>query len=157
LRKMATATTQQEISELWKSYRRHVDKHILTLVTDRITTGGRVLSDFRDCVTDDTKDEKAIFDALKQVGFYTDCLGKIHWSQPSDVIDELLARRFVADAKAMSACQHPVTTREIELWTKHMQSGHTRQNLLAWATAMENEKLQPEGYVQEIAKFTIGL
>jgi hypothetical protein len=38
-----------------------------------------------------------------------------------------------------------------------MQAGYTRQNLVAWAKAMEGEKLQPEGYAEEMANFSKGL
>jgi AbiV family abortive infection protein len=157
LRSMATANTQEEILGLWKSYRRHLDKHLLTLMPDRVVNGARRLTDFRDCVNDDTLGERATYDAVKQLGFYTDCLGNAHWSIPIEVIDEKLARSLVTTAKVLSEGKHTVTVREHELWVTHIQNGNTRQNLLAWAKAMEFEGLHPEGYLMTMSRFTEGL
>lgn len=157
LREMATATTEKEILELWKRYRRHTEKHSLTLMPERIAKGARRASEFRECVDDTAQDEKETYDALKQLGFYTDCLGKAHWSIPAEVIDHKLADMLVRFAAAASSQGHETTPREIELWVMHMQSGLTRPNLINWAKAMVAEGLQPEGYAEGLANFTFGL
>ena len=157
LRGMINATTQKAVVELWKSYRRHIDKHSLMLLLDRFSRGARRLSDFSDCVTDRGADEKQIYDLVKQLGFYTDCIGDAHWSLPLEVIDEGLATVLVRSAKIMSKRRHRVSVRELELWAIHMHSGDTRENLLAWARAMESEGLHPEGYAQQMVSFTEGL
>jgi AbiV family abortive infection protein len=156
LRQMATATKQSEVLDLWKRYRRHLDKHSLTLMPDRIARGARRLQDFKECVTDESLDERMTYDNLKQLGFYTDCLGTAHWSIPTDVIDERIARMLVAMATTLTSKKQRVTTREIELWTMHTQSGLNRKNLMSWAKAVEAEGLQPAGYAEGIAQFTLG-
>lgn len=52
-----------------------------------VANGARRAIEFQDCVGDGAQDDKASYDALKQLGFYTDCLGNAHWSIPSEVID----------------------------------------------------------------------
>jgi AbiV family abortive infection protein len=157
LREMATAKTEQEILELWKRYRRHTAKHTLTLMPERIAKGARRATEFKECVDDTAQDEKETYDALKQLGFYTDCLGKAHWSIPAEVIDPNLAEMFVRFAATTSSQERETTPREIELWVMHMQAGLTRPNLINWAKAMVAEGIQPEGYVEGLADFTFGL
>src|ERR1700722_2494205 len=62
LRQMATATTQAEVLNLWKRYRRHLDKHLITLMPERIARGARRLSEFKECVTDASLDERNTYD-----------------------------------------------------------------------------------------------
>lgn len=157
LREMATAVTEYEILELWKRYRRHTAKHALTLMPARIAKGARRAIQFRECVEDKAQDEKKTYDALKQLGFYTDCLGKAHWSMPAEVIDRKLAEILVRFAVTISSRERHTTTREIELWAMHMQAGLTRPNLINWARAMVAEGIEPEGYAEELAEFTFGL
>jgi len=141
LREMATATTNEEILNLWKRYRRHTSKHSMTLMPERIAKGARRLVEFRECVDDTAEDEKETYDALKQLGFYTDCLGEAHWSIPIQVIDRELSEMLVKWAVATSSHEHETTPREIELWVMYMQSGMTRANLVNWARAMVEECL----------------
>ncbi len=157
LREMSTATTEEQILALWKRYRRHTAKHTLTLMPERIANGARRAIEFRDCVGDGAQDEKASYDALKQLGFYTDCLGKAHWSIPSEVIDRKIAEMLVRFAVTTSAREKSTSNREIELWVTHMQAGVTRPNLIEWAKAMVAEGLHPDGYAEEMAEFTAGL
>jgi AbiV family abortive infection protein len=156
LRSMSTASTRAEIVALWKSYRRHLDKHVLSVLPRRVQRGAKRLSELRDCVTEATLDEKTTFDAVKQLGFYTDCIGKGNWSIPGEMIDEELASSMVKMAKTLSRRSHIVTVRELKLWVMHMQSGNTRGNLLSWAKAMEQEGLYPSGYAHLMADFTAG-
>lgn len=157
LREMATATTEKEILDLWKRYRRHKAKHTLTLMPARIAKGARRLSEFKECVDDSVQDEKDTYDALKQLGFYTDCLGIAHWSIPAEVIDPELAEMLVQFAAAFSSQERETTPREIELWVTHMQGGLTQPNLINWAKAMVDEGIQPQGYAEGLDDFTLGL
>jgi AbiV family abortive infection protein len=156
LRSMSTASTRAEIVALWKSYRRHLDKHVLSVLPRRVQRGAKRLSELIDCVTDATLDEKTTFDSVKQLGLYTDCVGKGHWSIPIEIIDEALASSMVTMAKSLSKRSHTVTVRELELWVMHMQQGNTTENLLSWAKAMEQEGLYPSGYADTMATFTMG-
>jgi AbiV family abortive infection protein len=81
--------------------------------------GGRSLDDLRPLV-DTGSDHPHILDRLKQIGFYTDCLGKARWSEPDKVIDENLARMLVQTADLLAKARD-VTVREIELWVKHIK------------------------------------
>jgi AbiV family abortive infection protein len=157
LREMATATIEKEILELWKRYRRHTAKHILTLMPERIAKGARRLIEFKECVDDSAQDEKETYDALKQLGFYTDCLGMAHWSIPVEVIDPKLAGMLVQFAVAFSSHERETTPREIELWVTHMQDCLSKPNLINWAKAMVAEGIQPQGYAEELDDFTFGL
>ena len=49
------------------------------------------LDDFRS-IFDDASDHPFLLDQLKQLGFYTDCLGQAHWAIPANSIDEKLAK-----------------------------------------------------------------
>jgi len=157
LRKMATAATDQEIQELWKQYRRHTAKHSLTLMPARIAKGARRAIEFRECVDETAQEERGTYDALKQLGLYTDCLGKAHWSIPSEVIDRELAEMLVRFAFSTSSSERETSPREIELWVMHMQAGMTRPNLINWAKAVVAEGLEPGGYAEGLADFTFGL
>jgi AbiV family abortive infection protein len=157
LREMSTATTQEQILGLWKRYRRHTAKHSLTLMPERVAKGATRAVDFRDCVGDSAQDEKAAYDALKQLGLYTDCLGNGHWSVPTEVIDRNISGMLVRIAMTTSARERQATQREIELWVTHMQTGITRPNLIRWAGAMVAEGLHPRGYAEQMAEFTIGI
>ena len=157
LREMSTATTGEQILGLSKRYRRHTSKHTLTLMPERIANGARRAIEFAECVEGGATGEKATYDSLKQIGFYTDCLGKGHWSIPTDVIGRSIAEILVRFAITTSATEKVTSNREIELWVTHMQAGFTRPRLIAWASAMVSEGLSPDGYVEEMAEFTVGL
>jgi hypothetical protein len=124
---------------------------------ERIANGARRAIEFAKCVEGGATEEKATYDSLKQLGFYIDCLGKGHWSIPTDVINRGIAEMLVRFAISTSATEKVTTNREIELWVMHMQAGFTRPRLIAWASAMVSEGLSPEGYVEEMAEFTAGL
>jgi hypothetical protein len=81
--------------------------------------GARRLGDFRPLFEDDTE-HPHVLDNLKQLGFYTDCLGKRHWSIPEEVIDERLAAEIVRIA-ALLLPKHEVTKREIQLWIQFVK------------------------------------
>jgi hypothetical protein len=90
-----------------------------------------------------------VLDHVKQIGFYTDCLGRIHWSIPEDVIDEKLARMLVEIAKLFVA-RKEVTQKEIELWIKHI--GPVWMKNMDWMKhALENwyQEMQQNGPVPE--------
>ena len=49
-----------------------------------------------------SSDHTSLLDNLKQIGFYTDCLGRANWSIPADVIDRGNAERIILVAKAFA-------------------------------------------------------
>jgi hypothetical protein len=81
--------------------------------------GARRLGDFRP-LFEDGAEHPYLLDNLKQLGFYTDCLGKKHWSMPDDVIDQELAMQIVSIAR-LQIPKREVTAREIELWIEHVK------------------------------------
>lgn len=81
--------------------------------------GARRLGDFRPLV-EDGAEHPFLLDNVKQLGFYTDCLGKRHWSIPTEIIDEQLAREILRIAELLLP-KRKVTEREIELWIEHLQ------------------------------------
>ncbi|MDH0759330.1 AbiV family abortive infection protein [Pseudomonas juntendi] len=79
--------------------------------------GARSLEDFRP-LYDNASDHPYLLDQVKQLGFYTDCLGqKANWSIPDQVIDSELATSLVDTAELLSQGA-PVTERELELWVR---------------------------------------
>ena len=107
------------------------------------------LADFNPLFDDDA-DHPELLDQVKQLGFYTDCLGKAHWSVPVDVIDEQLARGIVGTAKLLASKQS-CTVREIELWVQHLgpvwkvDTSWMQQALVNWYAAMQAESLAAAG------------
>ncbi len=86
LRRLALATSDEEVLRLWKDYRSHTKKNILWLVPQLIVDGARHLDDFRP-IFESEAEHPYILDQVKQISFYTDCLGKANWSEPLVVID----------------------------------------------------------------------
>ena len=149
LRQLATAQTQEGISAAWKAYRSHTSKNSQWLLPDLARQGARKLDDLKPLFSPDAE-HPFLLDQLKQLGFYTDCLGKKHWSAPIDVIDESLARSLVQTAKLLVG-KREVTTEEIELWIEHVGStegtdpDNMRRGLINWYAAMQQRKLLPAG------------
>jgi len=91
-----------------------------------------------------------MLDQLKQVGFYTDCLGNAHWSTPSQVIDESLARMLVRIAQLFSrGSEH--TEKEVLLWIQYIgpvwkkDIAWMKQAVINWYAAMQAAGLAPAG------------
>jgi AbiV family abortive infection protein len=119
LRHLAVSKDDRELNTCWHDYRSHTKKNVTWLLPQLVAEGARRLDDFRPLFSEDA-DHPFVMDQVKQIAFYTDCLGKAHWSIPHDVIDESLARMLVQIAKIFSKPSQ-VTPKEIELWVKHMK------------------------------------
>ena len=87
LRELALASDEKALADCWRSYRSHTKKNIMWLLPQLVAEGARKLDDFRS-LFDENSDHPYILDLVKQIGFYTDCLGNAHWSIPEEVIDE---------------------------------------------------------------------
>jgi AbiV family abortive infection protein len=118
LRQIALTNEDKELKASWKDFRSHTKKNAMWLLPQLVSKGARRLDDFRE-LFDEEADHTFILDMIKQVSFYTDCLGKAHWSEPPDVIDKDLARVLLHVAKVLVK-DREITTKEVELWTKHM-------------------------------------
>lgn len=148
LRRFLTANAD-DIKRLWKEYRTHTKKNINWILPELVAKGARRLEDFKPIV-DSASDHPDILDATKQIGFYTDCLGKTNWSRPTDVVDETLAKNLVNAAEVLSPDRN-ISVRELELWAEHMgpvwnkNLDWMKQALVNWYGAMQAEGLVPAG------------
>ena len=118
LRGLSVARTDDEVAEGWKDYRTHTRKNVTWLLPTLAAAGAQKLDDFRPLFSDDS-DHPYVLDQLKQIAFYTDCLGGAHWSIPEEVIDESLARLLVDTAKIF-AHSDEFSEQEILLWIEHL-------------------------------------
>ena len=149
LRTIAVSADERELKDAWKAYRDHQSKNAAWIITELFAEGARTLDDLRP-IFDEDSDHPAVLDTLKQLGFYTDCYGKAHWSEPDKVIDEEVTRCIMASAEVLIP-DAPVTVREIELWIKNLigvwGTEKMRSGLAAFFQAMQDEGLakhQPE-------------
>lgn len=149
LRTLALAKTNAEVLDAWAAYRSHTKKNVLWLLPMLVASGARKLDDFASLFDPDS-DHPYLLDHIKQLGFYTDCLGKAHWSIPDDVIDEDLARMLVKVADLL-AHGHDHTQKEIELWIEHVGPVWKRNPKLMkqavgnWYAAMMASGLRRQG------------
>lgn len=148
LRRFLTAN-DDELKRLWKEYRTHTKKNINWILPELVAKGARHLEDFRSIV-DSASNHPNILDAMKQIGFYSDCLGMTHWSLPIEVIDESLAKSLVIAAEVLSP-ERNICVRELELWVEHVGPVWNKnliwmkQALVNWYGAMQAEGLAPAG------------
>jgi len=149
LRALAMATSEQQLSQCWRDFRTHTRKNLMWLLPQLVSQGARKLDDFRPLFEDDAE-HPFLLDQVKQIGFYTDCLGKAHWSIPSDVIDKSLATMMVSIAEILGKEKSHSET-EVQLWIKHMAHVQKRPKelvehaLAQWYKDMQAHGLLPEG------------
>jgi len=118
LRSIATAHSEKELRRGWTEYRDHRMKNAMWIIADLVTKGARALDDLKP-IFDSESDHPAILDTVKQIGFYTDCNGQGHWSEPDSVVDERLAQNMLVVAEILMP-KHETTEREVELWIAHV-------------------------------------
>jgi AbiV family abortive infection protein len=157
IRGLALCTTPECLAGEWKRFRRHQAKNYLGLLPDLVLRGARKLGDFRGLFTTETDCEREALDSVKQVGFYTDCLGSAHWSIPAEAASEQLASSLVGLAVTLSH-PHQVTERELELWVEHMRPWPTsldvmKASLARWADAMVQARLMKPGHAKGFGEF----
>lgn len=119
LRALALARDDQELRDTWKDYRTHTAKNSSWILADLVRKGARTLDELAPIV-DTSSDHPEVLDTVKQLGFYTDCVGGGRWSSPSEVITAEFATGLVALSKIFLS-ERPVPTEEVELWIKHLQ------------------------------------
>jgi AbiV family abortive infection protein len=147
LRGLAVTHDETEQRKAWKAYRTHTRKNVMWIFPELVISGARHLDEFKSLVEDDAEHPR-LLDRLKQMGFYTDCLGDAQWTRPRDVVDEDLARTLVAIARVFARGK-TVTTREIELWVEHVgpvwrhDMNDMKKAAAKWHEAMQAEGLKP--------------
>ncbi|HUV75179.1 MAG TPA: AbiV family abortive infection protein [Dehalococcoidales bacterium] len=149
IRGMAITETDDEVLQHWKDYRSHTKKNIMWVLPQLVMEGARHLDDFRS-LFESTAEHPYILEQVKQIGFYTDCLGKANWSEPMEVIDKDLATMLVQTAKIFLK-KGEITTNEIELWVKHLgpvkngDFSQQKEALLHWYAEMQELGLATKG------------
>jgi AbiV family abortive infection protein len=139
LRLVATAENERELNNAWKLYRNHQAKNATWIFPNLVNSGARALSDFGE-ITDPNSDHPAVLDSIKQLGFYTDCYAKGHWSEPNEVINEKLTDSIITVAEILCP-KRETPVREVELWIRHVGHSQTKDGLMAWRVAMKAEGL----------------
>jgi len=145
LRSLALARNNEDLKISWKDYRTHTEKNRLVALPNLLSTGARKLEEFRPLFTE--SEYPQLIENLKQISFYTDCLGKAHWSCPAEVIDEKQAKQIIAFTKIVVEVKHDVTEKEIELFLKHIGP--------VWKKDIELMKTALKNYFREL--HSIGL
>lgn len=149
LRQLATSTTAEAVAAAWKSYRSHTRKNVQWLLPELAAKGARKLEEFRP-LFEEGAEHPVVLDHVKQLGFYTDCLGSCHWSIPVEVVDTPLAKSLVQIAKLFLR-KEEASVAEIELWVKHVGSasegdlGAMKQAVIDWYAAMQEAGLRQSG------------
>lgn len=149
LRELALAKNGDHVKESWKAYRSHTKKNAMWLFPHLASNGVNKLEEFKS-LFDENAEHPLLLDNLKQIGFYTDCLGKAHWSVPDQIIDKENTEDILKLAKLM--CKDSIyTPKEIELWVKHIKPvwkgpmDLMKTALNNWFDEMVKEKLITEG------------
>lgn len=150
LRAMSLARDENELKEEWKRYRSHTSKNVQWTFPQLVAEGARRLDDLRSLFDNDAE-HPYLLDQVKQLGFYTDCLGtKGHWSIPDEVIDGGLAGQLVFTAELLASAS-PTSEREIKLWVEHVgpvwkkDLNSMKRGVAKWYQAMQGEGLKPKG------------
>ena len=145
LRALALARNDEDVRRSWKEYRTHTKKNVAWLLPELAAKGARSLDDLRP-LFENGAEHPIILDQLKQINFYTDCLGSVQWSEPDQAIDADLARSLVRTADLLAKGRE-VTVREIELWVEHIKPvwmgklEWMKKALSNWRPAMQAEGL----------------
>lgn len=149
LRGLAAAKSPEEATVAWKDYRSHTRKNVGWLLPEMAIKGAQKLEDFRP-LFEAGSEHPHVLDQVKQLGFYTDCLGDANWSVPSEVVDEELAKSLVQVASLLVG-KKEVSAKEIELWIQHVGSAPKgdlaagKEALISWYAAMQEAGLYPAG------------
>lgn len=155
LRALSIAPTTMHLRQAWKDYRNHQSKNAAWIIAELAAKGAQTLDDLAP-IYDPQSDHPAVLDVIKQLGFYTDCYGKAHWSEPIEIIDETLAQRMLFIAQVLLP-KSDTSEREIQLWVKHVgcREWGTRdmaRGALEFAKAMIEEGLSTQS-IEEVERF----
>lgn len=146
LRSLSLARDENEIKEDWRRYRSHIAKNVMWSMFKYIHTGKNKLEDFKLIFDANNKDSYEL-DQIKQLGFYTDCLGNAHWSTPLAIIDKDFAEFILNIAKISCHEGNNITIKEIELWKECMSPvwkqslANMKKGILMWRHKMREEGL----------------
>jgi AbiV family abortive infection protein len=157
LRHLLGTHDSQELVKEWRRYRDHRSKNGAWIVPQLVGQGARKLHEFAETINREA-DHTILLNVIKQIGLYTDCFEKTHWSEPNEVIDSDLAKSLIKIAEIL-APKKEITLREIELWAKIVAPKRKTKDLpdalLEWATILYSEGLSDKS-PEEYAKFVFG-
>jgi AbiV family abortive infection protein len=135
--------TDEGVAKAWRRYRSHTQKNVAWLLPELVAKGARRLEDLRS-LFENNAEHPHLLDQVKQISFYTDCLGHANWSEPNAVVDETLARQLISIAEILVR-ERETTVREIELWIEHIKPvwrgpmEWMKKGLLNWSAEMKRE------------------
>jgi AbiV family abortive infection protein len=119
LRQIATCRDDSERREVWNEYRSRRGKNRHSIIPSPCAKVARHLDERRQG-SDAVADRSGTIDILKQLGFYTDCLGDATWSNPEAMIEQQLAEQIIGIALLSVEGGYRHTAKEIELWIAHL-------------------------------------
>ena len=154
LRTISAQTDPKALKAAWKDYRSHRAKNASWIIAELYKQGARKLTDLAPMFDKDS-DHTQLLDTVKQLGFYSDCLGEVHWSEPEKVIDEALSSQILFVAKVLRP-KREVSEREMELWAHHVAqhwgTPKMMQGAMDFQLAMTREGLSDHS-PEKIAEF----
>ena len=118
LRDLSTATTEEDVKQIWRDFRSHAKKNRLWILPDLVGEGIAPEMLLRNLLTSEAEHPAAL-DAVKQVAIYVDCFGRRHWSKPWEVVSKELAASVITTAR-LFAPDRETTTEQIELWIEYI-------------------------------------
>lgn len=157
IRNLVLEDDPKEISNLWKSYRRHQDKNSMWIVPELIFKGARKLEDMRK-VVDKNSDHTQTLDNLKQLCFYSDVFTKGKLSLPNKVATKDVAFSILEVAKS-SIKETIVTEESLEIWVKHLkpvwkkEMNKMKEGLNNCYLELESRNLIEEGTALRMSQF----
>ncbi len=154
LRELACASSKARLNAAWRRYADHREKNAQWILFDLAAKGARTLIEFSP-IFDRQSDHPDVLNVIKQLGFYSDCYGDAHWSEPHEIVDEKLARSIVLVARIFVP-KHDFSERELDLWVRHV-GPHWGKPTMQQATLEFQRAAEAEGLArhteQELREF----
>lgn len=156
IRNLLGAATPSSLKVAWKQYRNHRSKNGMWILPLLARAGARHLSQLG-AVADPNEPHTAMLDSFKQLGFYSDCYGDCHWSEPSDTVEAPAAETLVRTAEMLCKIRE-VSVRELELWVEivvpTLDTPAAHLAVIEWQRAMFEEGLSDTN-PEEMAAFVL--
>lgn len=111
---LASASKSEQIKERWGAYRSHTKKNLRLILPDLVDQGPTSVEKLLSFAHPDSP-HPGLFEQLKQLGFYTDCVDDGRWIEPTAAISEELAERLITAASRILAADKEVLTEDIAL------------------------------------------
>ncbi|POR24871.1 hypothetical protein BWK58_07515 [Flavobacterium columnare] len=147
----------KEISNLWKSFRKHQDKNSMWIVPELLLKGARTLESLRK-VVDPKSDHSQTLDTLKQLCFYSDVFTKGKLSLPENVGNKDLAKSLIIIAET-SIKETLNSVDALEIWVKHLKPvwktdiSVMKKALLSCYIELEEKNLIEDGMANKMSEF----